>query len=165
MFYDDWLGLVRVLVVGTCAYVALVVLLRVSGKRTLAKLNAFDFVVTVALGSTLATVLLSSDVALLEGVVAMALLAGLQYVVAWAKTRSRTVERLVTAEPVLVYSDGFLRPAMRRARLTEEEVRQAARSQGHADLGSIRAVVLENDGTLSLLTDVPQRLERVERDG
>ncbi len=67
MFYDGWLGLVRFLVVGTCGYLALVALLRVSAKRTLAKLNAFDFVVTVALGSTLATVLLSSTVALAEG--------------------------------------------------------------------------------------------------
>jgi uncharacterized membrane protein YcaP (DUF421 family) len=58
MFYDGWFRLVRVLVVGSCGYVALIALLRISGKRTLAKLNAFDFVVTVALGSTLATVLL-----------------------------------------------------------------------------------------------------------
>lgn len=94
MFYDGWLGLVRVVVVGTCAYLALVLLLRVSGKRTLAKLNAFDFVVTVALGSTLATVLLSSTVALAEGVLALVLLVALQYVVAWASVRSRRVERL-----------------------------------------------------------------------
>lgn len=67
MFFDGWTGLLRVLVVGTLAYAALVLLLRVSGKRTLSKMNAFDLVVTVALGSTLATVLLSRDVALAEG--------------------------------------------------------------------------------------------------
>jgi hypothetical protein len=66
VFYDDWQGLIRVVVVGSAAYTALIVLLRVSGKRTLAKLNAFDFIVTVTLGSTLATVLLSSTVALAE---------------------------------------------------------------------------------------------------
>ena len=118
MFYDGWLGLVRVLVVGTCAYLALVALLRISGKRTLAKLNAFDFVVTVALGSTLATVLLSSTVALAEGVAALVLLVGLQYVVAWASTRSRRVEQFVKSEPALVYHDGFLPAAMRRERVT-----------------------------------------------
>jgi uncharacterized membrane protein YcaP (DUF421 family) len=74
MFFDSWFGLLRVVVVGTLAYVALVVLLRASGKRTLAKLNAFDLIVTVALGSTLATVLLSKSVALLEGLVAFILL-------------------------------------------------------------------------------------------
>jgi uncharacterized membrane protein YcaP (DUF421 family) len=67
VFFDDWSGLLRVLIVGVCAYLSLLVMLRGSGKRTLDKLNAFDFIVTVALGSTLATVLLSSDVALVEG--------------------------------------------------------------------------------------------------
>ena len=56
MFFDSWTALGRVLLVGTLAYVALVAILRISGKRTLTKLNAFDLVVTVALGSTLATI-------------------------------------------------------------------------------------------------------------
>jgi hypothetical protein len=87
MFFDNWAGLVRVLVVGLLAYSALVVLLRVSGKRTLAKMNAFDLVVTVALGLTLATILLSVDVALVEGVLGLALLVALQLMVAWMSVR------------------------------------------------------------------------------
>jgi uncharacterized membrane protein YcaP (DUF421 family) len=63
MWFDTWSDVLRVLAVGAAAYGALVPPLRVSGKRTLAKLNAFDWVVSVALGSTLATILLSSDVA------------------------------------------------------------------------------------------------------
>lgn len=156
MFFDGWYGLIRVLVVGTCAYGALVLLLRVSGKRTLAKLNAFDFVITVALGSTLATVLLTNSVALAEGVTALALLVTLQYVVAWASERSSKVERLVKSEPTLLYRSGFLQHAMRQERVTTDEVLQAARGQGHADLGSVGAVVLETDGTLSFLSEVPE---------
>ena len=90
------------MVVGVLAYVALVFLLRISGKRTLSKMNAFDFVVTVALGSTLATILLSKDVPLAEGVLAFALLIALQYVIAWFSVRSRTVSRFVKAEPTLL---------------------------------------------------------------
>lgn len=59
-FFISWEGVVRVLVTSVLAYVGLVLLLRISGKRTLTKLNAFDLVVTVALGSTLATILLSN---------------------------------------------------------------------------------------------------------
>ncbi|HUH13323.1 MAG TPA: hypothetical protein VMK65_09445, partial [Longimicrobiales bacterium] len=59
MFFDSWTGLGRVLLVGALAYAALILILRISGKRTLTKLNAFDLVVTVALGSTLATTLLT----------------------------------------------------------------------------------------------------------
>ena len=68
MLFDSWAGVGRTIVVGILAYIALVSLLRVSGKRTLSKMNAFDLVVTVALGSTLATILLSKDVALAEDV-------------------------------------------------------------------------------------------------
>jgi uncharacterized membrane protein YcaP (DUF421 family) len=88
MFYQDWSGIVRTLIVGTLAYGALIVSLRISGKRTLAKLNAFDLIVTVALGSTLATIVLSEDVALAEGVAALLLLIALQYVVAFTSVRS-----------------------------------------------------------------------------
>ena len=62
MFFESGSALLRTLIVGSLAYMALVFLLRVSGKRTLSKWNAFDLVVTVAFGSTLATALLSMGV-------------------------------------------------------------------------------------------------------
>lgn len=154
MLYDGWSGLVRILVVGSCAYLALIALLRISGKRTLAKLNAFDFVVTVALGSTLATVLLSDSVALAEGVTALALLVGLQYVVAWTSVRSRHVRRLVRSEPTLVVYRGRLLPdALRRQRVTETEIRQVLRQQSQSSLKDVGGLVLETDGSFSLLSD------------
>jgi uncharacterized membrane protein YcaP (DUF421 family) len=64
MFFDGWKGLGQTAVAGIVAYTSLILLLRISGKRTLAKMNAFDLIVTVALGSVLATVILSKDVAL-----------------------------------------------------------------------------------------------------
>lgn len=70
MFFSSGSTMVRTAVVGVLAYVSLVVLLRLSGRRTLSKMNAFDLVVTVALGSTFATILLNSDVSLADGVLA-----------------------------------------------------------------------------------------------
>ena len=124
--------------IGFAAYARLVVLLRVSGKRTLSKLNAFDFVVTIALGSMLATVLLSSDVALVEGVTALALLVRLQFLVAWFAFRHQGFERLVKSEPALVYRNGFLHAAMRKERVTADELWQAARGQGSQTLQAWR---------------------------
>jgi uncharacterized membrane protein YcaP (DUF421 family) len=66
---------------------------------------------------------------------------------------------LVKSEPVLLYRSGFLPAAMRRARVTEDEVRQAARSSGKASLDNVTAVVLETDGTLSVLPAVPDLTE------
>lgn len=84
----------------------MVLLLRVSGKRTLTKMNAFDLVVTVALGSTLATVLLTKSVALAEGLTAFVLLIFLQFVLTWLSVRSRAVGRLVKSEPTLLVYQG-----------------------------------------------------------
>lgn len=152
MFFQGWSGLVRTAVVGILAYLALVTLLRVSGKRTLSKMNAFDLVVTVALGSTLATILLSQDVALLEGMVAFAILIGMQFVIAWLSVRSPTVSRLVKAEPrLLVYDGQLLHSAMRTERVVEAEVLAAVRQQGIAVLDAVEAVVLETDGSFTVI--------------
>ena len=154
-FFDGWPGPLRVLVVGTSAYVALLVMLRVSGNRTLSKMNAFDFVVTIALGSTLATVLLSKQTDLAEGLAAIALLILLQWAITWLAARSSAVSRLVKSEPVLLVRDGEPLPtAMRRARVTEAEVLQAAREQGLPNLGAVRAMVLENDGEFSVISGI-----------
>lgn len=158
MFFDGLSGVLRVVAVGALAYLALLLLLRVSGKRTLAKLNAFDFVVTVALGSILATILLSKDVALAEGITALVVLVGLQAGVAWLVSRSTRIEALVNAQPTLLYRNGFITGTMRASRISENELRQAARSDGHADLSDVQAIVLESDGTISVLTAVPQCL-------
>ena len=154
MLFDSWAGLGRVLLVGTLAYVALVFLLRISGKRTLTKLNAFDLVVTVALGSTLATVLLSNSVALAEGVLALGLLIFLQYGITWLSVRSPKFQALIKAEPTLLMHRGrFLEGAMRAERITREEILAALRASGAADIRNAAAVVLETDATLSVIPD------------
>lgn len=153
MWFDSWSDLFRVLAVGTAAYVTLVVLLRISGKRTLAKLNAFDLVVSVALGSTLATILLSGDVSWAEGATALALLALLQFAVAWSTSHLPGGRSIVTARPTLLLAEGqVLRQAMRDQRVTVDEIRQAVRATGSGDLGQVAAVVLESDGSLSVIS-------------
>ncbi len=152
MFFDNWRDLARVALVGVCAYAALVLLLRLSGPRTLSKLNAFDLVVTVALGSTLATVLLSKDVALAEGLLAFALLIGLQFLVTWLSVRWSGFSHLMKSEPVLLLHKGRLLPhAMRKARVLEDEVLAMLRDQGVARKEDVEAVVLETDGSMSVL--------------
>jgi len=152
ILFDDGYALIRTAVVGVLAYASVVTLLRLSGKRTLSKMNAFDLVVTVALGSTLATILLNRDVALAEGVLAFAVLIGLQFVVTWTSVRAGWVRRLVTGEPALLFHRGsFLPRALRSARVTEDEVRAAMRAAGCAALDDVEAVVLETDGSLSVV--------------
>ena len=152
MWFDSWSQLGRIGLVGIAAYVFLIVVIRVSGKRTLSQLNAFDFIVTVALGSTLATILLSSDVSWSEGALALVLLAGLQFVLAFVSSRVPAFRTIITARPAVVLWQGeMLADALRAARLSESEVRQAVRSSGRGDLTGVAAVVLATDGTLSVI--------------
>lgn len=165
MFFDDLAGIVRVLTVGTLAYISLIIILRFSGKRTLAKMNAFDFVVTVALGSTLATIILSKDVALIEGVVAFALLALLQFVVAWGAVRSKRLSAMVKGEPaLLLYRGAMNESTMKKERVTAEEVRAAIRESGTGAIESVEAVVLETNGSFSIISKQTESLSSVRPD-
>jgi uncharacterized membrane protein YcaP (DUF421 family) len=152
MLFQGWAGIGRTLLVGTLAYATLVLFLRISGKRTLSKLNAFDLVVTVALGSTLSAILLQESIALAEGATALGLLILLQYLVTFASVRSRGAAKAIRSEPtLLVRSGSFCHAAMLRQRITEDEIMSAVRSNGSQDLAAVEAVVLESDGTLSII--------------
>lgn len=149
--FQGWQGIARVLVVGAIAYVALVAFLRLSGKRTLSKLNAFDLVVTVALGSTLSAVLLQKSIPLVEGLVALGLLILMQFVVTFFSVRSRWFADAIRSEPALLARNGaFCREAMKRERVTEDETLSAVRSSGGHGIADVETVILESDGSISV---------------
>jgi uncharacterized membrane protein YcaP (DUF421 family) len=140
------------LVVSVLAYAFLIIVLRIAGKRSLAKLNAFDFVVTVAFGSTLATILLSKQVALAEGVLAFVMLGTLQWIISRLSICSATFSGLVRSQPRLLFEQGRYREeAMKAERVTQAEVDAAIRQAGFPHRAQVAAVVLETDGSLSVL--------------
>ena len=152
MFFDNWQGIFRTVVIGVLAYALLVALLRTSGKRTLAKLNAFDLVVTVALGSTFATILLSEDVALAEGATAFVVLIMLQLVVALAAVHLPVVGALVKSTPRALLIGGAIDAvASAEERVTRAEILAAVRASGLGDLAHVAVVVLETDGSLTVV--------------
>ncbi len=152
MFFSSWDDITRTLISGILTYVALVILLRVSGKRTLSKMNAFDLIVTVALGSTLATIILSKDVTLAQGITALLVLVGMQYLITYLSVRSTTVSHIVKAEPtLLLYQGKLLTEAMSRERVIKVEIFSALRNAGIAAIEQVDAVVLETDGSLSVI--------------
>ena len=152
MFFQGWSGLLRTLLVGILAYICLVAMLRISGKRTLAKLNAFDLVVTVALGSTLSAILLQESIALAEGASALGLLILMQYLVAFTSVRWSGFAHVVRSQPSLLARNGeFCRDAMKQERVTEEEVESAIRANGGREVEDTSAVILESDGSISVI--------------
>lgn len=167
IFFDSWQGILRTSIVGVLAYITLILIIRLAGKRVLSKMNAFDFIITIALGSMLATILLNKDVALAEGATALALLVGLQYLITWTSVRAPWVRKIVTGEPALLFYEGaFLESALRRERVTADEILASIREAGLSDLEQTTAVVLETDGSFSVIKNsLPAGHERTSLDG
>jgi uncharacterized membrane protein YcaP (DUF421 family) len=152
MIFESMQALGQTLIKGVLAYILIVLVLRLTGKRTLSKWNAFDFIVTVALGSALANVILARDVSLAQGAVALTLLCVLQLVVTRLSVWSDKFQCLVKSTPVMLLFEGtFQHEAMSRERVTEAEIRSALRGQGISSVEEVAAVVLETDGTFSVI--------------
>lgn len=151
-FFDSWDSILRTLLIGVFSYLGLILLLRIAGSRTLSQLNAFDFIVTVALGSTLATVILNKDVPLLDGLLALALLILLQLAISKASTTFKTFRKLVKTEPFLLFYKGqYLPRALGKNRITEDEILQMVRSNGIGSMEDVDAIVLETNGNFSVI--------------
>src|SRR5690554_1734554 len=158
IFFDSWESILRTIIVTILAYIAVIFILRVTGKRTLSKMNAFDFLVTIALGSSLATVALNKNVALADGVLLFLLLVVLQYFITWLSVRMKIVKNLITASPTLIlYKKQVLDKAMKAERITIEELYLAAREKGISNLKDIDAVVLETTGVLTVIQNLPEQ--------
>ena len=152
VFFNNWQSILETFLLGLLAYIALIIIVRISGKRTLSQMREFDFIVTVALGSTLATIFLSKDVTLADGIVGLSVLISLQYLLAYFSTRSTKFSRLLSSEPTLVFYKGsFLQTALRKERVTEDEVRSVLRSKGVTSIELVEAVVMEANGQFTVV--------------
>jgi len=154
-FFSGWEPLFRVVIVGFAMYVALVFFLRISRSRTLSTMNAFDFIITVAIGSAFGRALTAKDVAFSEAIVAFGLLVALQYAVTWLQIRWPFFERAITNPPALLYFRGeFIDETMRRQRVAKSEIRSAVRKKQFGSVDEVEAVVLESSGEFSVIGSV-----------
>lgn len=134
------------------AYVALVIMLRIAGKRTLAKMNAFDFVVTIAIGSVLSIIMMDKTIPLLEGIAALALLIILQYLISWATVNFKSLNSFVRSSPTLLFYEGeMLKKNMKKERVTKSEILASLRKEGIHSIADVKAVVIESNGDLSVI--------------
>ena len=144
IFFDNWQSIIRTLVITITAYPVMILMLRVSGKRTLSQMNAFDFIITVALGSSMATVALDKNVTLADGALVFFLLIFMQFVITWLSVRIKGVKKLVDSQPaLLLYKGQVLDEVAKKTRITIEEIYLAARKEGISNLAEIDVVILE----------------------
>lgn len=151
LFFKDWESIWHVIICASISYIALFIFIRISGKRTLAKLNAFDFVVTVTLGSTLSFMILA-EISIAEGLTSLIIIIALQYLLAYGAKKSHRLEKIINCAPTLLFYNGkFIEDAMTLEVITEEEVYAEIRRCGLENLSDVRAVVMELNGEISVI--------------
>lgn len=137
-------------------YASLMILTRIAGLRSFAKISSFDFAVTVAIGSLVASTIITPDPPLLQAVVGLASLYGIQMLVAFLRQRSGAARSTMDNAPLLLM-DGtrVLGDNLRRAGLTEDDLRAKLREANVLRREEIRAVVMESTGDVSVLHGDP----------
>jgi uncharacterized membrane protein YcaP (DUF421 family) len=157
-----FVSLPQTLAIGSLAYFFFFGMLRLSGKRTLSQWNAFDFVVTVAFGSILATTVMPQPTTLKQGAIGLGLLVSWQVILAWLSVQVPAFQRIVKGTPrLLLWQGEFQKAALQAERVTSADIRAAIRSKGIAEIEQVGAVVLETDGTFTVMPTVGTGAARI----
>lgn len=144
-------GFFAIILTAIGIYIALVILTRISGKRSFSKMSSFDFAMTVAIGSVLATVILSKSVSLQHGITALTIIYTLQLSVA-ALRRFKPVRRLMDNKPTLLMQNGkIIEGSLKKCKVTESDLKAKLREANVIQLSEVKAVVFESTGDISVL--------------
>ncbi|WP_283641599.1 DUF421 domain-containing protein [Mesonia mobilis] len=152
LLIGDYESLISIVVTAPIIYVSIIFYIRIFGKRTTSQMNSFDWIVTVAMGSLVASTVILKDVSVIAGALAIFILMSLQFVLTKLMVRSKKVRELVRATPELLFFDGeFIMKNMRQERITKPEVYAAIRESGLPNINEVYAVVLETDAKFSVI--------------
>jgi uncharacterized membrane protein YcaP (DUF421 family) len=144
-------GLLAIVLSTLGIYIAVIVYTRIFGKRSLSKMSSFDFAMTVAVGSLIATTALSKSVSLLDGLVGLLAIYSFQLIVAYCR-RWASVRKAIDNRPLLLMSGPkILEKNLRKARLSEGDLRSKLREANVMNLNEIRAVVFETTGDIIVM--------------
>ena len=134
-------------------YLFLLLLLRLTGKRTLAHITTFDFVLLLIISEGAQQALLGDDYSMINGAIVVSTLIGINILMSLLKQRYKWVDRLLDDIPLVIDADGKpLKDRMDKARVDEEDVLDAAREvHGLEHMEQIRHAILERDGKISII--------------
>ena len=154
---SDWItstatAIGMVLISGLSIYMVLLLFTRLSGLRSFAKMSSFDFAITVALGTVIASTLLTRDPPLLQGLAGLAVLYGIQYAVSKARRHTEWAKLIVDNRPLLVMAGAeVISEHLDRVRMTEEDLKSKLRMAGVTHPDQVLAVVFETTGDVSVM--------------
>jgi uncharacterized membrane protein YcaP (DUF421 family) len=134
-------------------YLALMVLFKIAGRRSLAELTTFDFVLLMIIGEATQQALLGDDFSLTNSMLVIVTLIAIDVGLSLLKQRSQWVSQMIDGGPTIIVENGkLLHKRLRHARLVEADVMEAARSsQGIETLDQIKFAILERNGKISVI--------------
>lgn len=142
---------------GIIIYIFLIVILRATGKRQIGQMSPFDLVLLLVLSNAVQNSMNGGDNSVTGGIILSLTLVTSNWLTGKITFSSKKVERLIEGAPqVLVHDGKVYEAALAEAQLTRHELMAAIRSEGYTDLNEIRAVILENDGSISVIPKRPQ---------
>lgn len=157
-WFNSWDRIQSILLSGLAVYIGVIVLVRVSGKRTTSQMNNFDWIITVALGGLISSGILLENVSVVDAMVAASWLVFLQWVMTSLVIRSDKVRRMIKAQPTLLVTEGaFIEKNMTAERVSKDEVLAALRENGLHEVKQAKWVILETDASFSVVPDNDER--------
>ena len=140
---------------GLIVYLMLLLLFRLSGKRAIARMTTFDFVLLLIISETVQEALTRGDGSFTGALLLVVTLVGTDIGMSWWKSKSRLVDKLVDSVPLILVEHGVpLTDRMRKTRVDEEDVLTAARElRGLERMEQIKYAVLERSGGISVIPE------------
>ncbi|MBW8201151.1 DUF421 domain-containing protein [Flagellimonas abyssi] len=150
-FEFSWEAFFAILITATGIYLVVILMTRLCGKRSFSKMSSFDFAMTVAIGSIIASTILSKSVSLMDGIVGTVAVYLLQIFAAFIR-RSDTVKKVMDNEPLLLMDGSLiLEDNLKKSRVAKSDLRAKLREANVVELSEVKAVVFETTGDISVL--------------
>lgn len=150
-FKFSWEAFGAILITAAVIYLVVIIMTRICGKRSFSKMSSFDFAMTVAIGSIIATTILSKSVSLADGIIGIVAVYLLQIGAAFAR-RNNTVKKLMDNTPLLLMDgETILEENLLKGRVAKSDLRAKLREANITELSEVKAVIFETTGDISVL--------------
>jgi len=137
---------------GLIVYFFLILILRSTGKRQIGQMSPFDLVLLMVLSNAVQNSMNGGDNSVTSGIILAVTLVLANWIVGKLASSSKVMEELIEGDPQVLFHNGIVyEKVLKDAQVTRQELIAAVHKAGYADLDSIRAAILENDGTISVI--------------
>jgi len=136
---------------GAIVYCALLLMMRLSGRRTVGQFTPFDLLVVMLLSEAVSNSMSGGDDSLIGGLIIAATLVALTMLIAFLTSRSERIEKFIEGSPVLIGRDGvFFDNVLKNCRLSQSDIEEALR-EADCPRPHMKCAFLEADGRISIM--------------